>query len=261
MLNKGMILELMGEELYNIFKEYNVLLAGGSLRALYCSTLENADEFEEYDQVKDLDIYFQDKECICELKEKLLNMGYHNTYKSQNAITFEKDNELQIQLITLDNTIGGIDNILESFDFSVCSAVFDFKTEEFAFHKYFEEDNQKRKLRFNYKTLYPISSLIRVGKYTQKKKYYIPNIEYLKIALAINKIEINTYADLKEQLYGIDTYVLKPLTDALIGDNEEKSCDLNDFLDEMNKYLEICLLNDKEIDDSFENPMSIEEDF
>ena len=58
-MDKKLVLNLIGKDLYDIFKKYNVILAGGTIRSLYCSTLENK-EYTEFNNVNDLDIYFTD---------------------------------------------------------------------------------------------------------------------------------------------------------------------------------------------------------
>lgn len=232
-----MVYNILGEDLTKLFKKHKVLLAGGTIRCLYCSTLINADMFLEEDKIKDYDIYFKDKTNMYSLRDDLEEKGYRVSFSSSNAITMVKDGEIPIQLILLDFTIGGKESIFNSFDFTICSGIFDFETEEFYFAPTFKEDNQNRKLVFNTNTHFPISSLIRVNKYTKNKKYTISNLEYLKIALSINKLNIKTYKELKEQLNGIDTFILKPLTDNMI-DND--SYDINEFLEEMEKYLDSC---------------------
>lgn len=258
-MNKEMVFELVGEELTTLFKKHKVLLAGGSIRSLYCSTLENAHEYEKENTVKDLDIYFKSKENIIELVKDLKELGYDIICETSNAITLGQEGHYPIQLIVLENTIGGAENIMKSFDFSVCSAVFDFELEEFFFDKHFKIDNKKRKLRFNTDTSFPIASLIRVGKYV-KKKYSINNIEYLKIALSINRVKISSFEDLKLQLQGIDTLILKPVTDNLI-DNQDY--DMNEFLDKMNEYLESTINSSYNacIEKSSERTYTIEDEF
>lgn len=252
-MEKEVVFKLIGEKLTNIFKRYKVVLAGGAIRCLYCQSIDNGLKNE----VKDLDIYFKNIGDFTNLYKELLDIGYYNIIETRNAITLCKLNNegekvgYPIQLIKLPETIGGEEAIFNTFDFTICSGIFDFETEEFHFAPTFEKDNKEKKIVFNINTLYPISSLIRVNKYI-KKGYTISNIEYLKIALKISQLEIENYSYLKEQLLGIDTLLLKPLTDRMLEGDEK--CDINEFLNQMEEYLNERLdLEEEIISDSLLN--------
>lgn len=111
---------------------------------------------------------------------------------------------------------------------------YNFKEEKFYLDNYFLTDNVEKRLRFNPGTEYPICSLYRTLKY-QKKGYLLPGIEIIKIALAINNLKMNTYKDLKEQLMGIDTLFLMPLTEKLLNDENEEY-DFGKFKDELANF-------------------------
>lgn len=239
MLNKEDILNCISENLYEIFKKYECILAGGSIRSLYCQKLEYDQDYLKEDLISDLDIYFRDNIDFVPLVEELKKEGYINAYNSLNAITLidknENNDSLPIQIIRLDYTTGTPEEVIKKFDFSICSACYDFKEEKFYYDKNFEEDNKIRKLRYNIDGKFPIASLIRTNKYTKKKKYKISNVELLKIALCINNLNLKNYKELKEQLNGIDTLMLKPLTDNLL---ENEKYDIDEFLNSMEDYLE-----------------------
>lgn len=56
----------------------------------------------------------------------------------------------------------------------------------------------------------------------------------IKIALAINNLNMKNYKDLKQQLMGIDTAFLKPLTDVLL--NEEEEYEFDTFKDVLSNF-------------------------
>lgn len=245
-MEKNDVLNVLGVELYSTFKKFDVILAGGSIRGLYQQTkpkevVENQNEnveqkdYTKEDAIKDLDIYFRSIDNFYNLRDDLLSLGYEEVFCSLNADTFKAEGKLPIQLIKLDYCMGEPEDIIRKFDFSICAGAFDFKTEEFVLDEHFENDNNKRKIRFNTNTQFPIASLIRINKYIAKKGYKVNSIELLKIALSINNLKMVDYRDLKAQLNGIDTSLLQPLTDTLM--NGEKY-DINAFLDKMNDYLE-----------------------
>ena len=51
----------------------------------------------------------------------------------------------------------------------------------------------------------------------------------MKLSLVINNLQLKTYKDLREQLEGIDTLLLKDITDALLGD-PGKRYDFKEFM-------------------------------
>lgn len=242
-MNSRLVKKEIGEELYSIFKKNDVILAGGALRSIYCQSIDLENEYYQENITNDIDIYFKNSKNIKDLKSDLESIGYYLDFETTNALTYRKEGYAPIQLVILESHILKPSELIKKFDFSICSAAYDFKSKKFYLNDFFEEDNRKRKLRFNPNTEYPLCSLIRVNKYS-KKKYTISNIEYLKIALSINNLNINTYGELKHHLNGIDTFVLKPLTDNLIYDHKY---DINTFLGKMDEYLEeVTMFNSEE---------------
>lgn len=238
MLSIKNIEEIMSKNLIEIFKKHDCVLAGGTIRSIYCQTLTYDKDYSNEDKISDFDIYFKNSNSYNSLIKELKNLDYIVLCESLNATTLGKKdkqkNIIPIQLIKLDFTIGTPEEIINNFDFSICSACYDFKNEQFYLNENFEKDNQIRKLRYNIKGKFPLASLIRLNKYVIKKKYKISNVELLKIALCINNLNLNSYKELKEQLNGIDTLLLKPLTDNLI---ENEKYDIEEFMDSMENYL------------------------
>ena len=137
---------------------------------------------------------------------------------------------------------------------------YSFKHKEFYLDKFFLTDNIEKRLRFNPGTEYPICSLYRTIKY-QKRRYMLSGIEMIKIALAINNLQMKTYKDLKQQLMGIDTQFLSPLTSKLL-DDENQKYDFSKFREELanfyNDYYEKTI--EKAFEDNEEESFDDEEE-
>ena len=61
------------------------------------------------------------------------------------------------------------------------------------------------------------------------------NVETVKLAMAINKLDLTDYKVFKSQLMGIDASILKPMIDKLA---EMSIIDKEDFLYKVNELLE-----------------------
>mgnify|MGYP000452806861 FL=1 len=66
----------------------------------------------------------------------------------------------------------------------------------------FIKHNSQRILKFNHKTAFPLISALRVDKY-KNKGYDISKAEFVKILLAVNKLNITTLEQLKDQIGGM----------------------------------------------------------
>ena len=99
----------------------------------------------------------------------------------------------------------------------------------------FLEHLSTRVLVFNIDAKYPINSMWRVQKYTDRG-YKLPAIEMIKLALCINNLNMKNYLDLKEQMIGIDTLFLVDVTDALL-EKESTKYDFKSALTFINEKL------------------------
>lgn len=185
---KRKIKEYLGEELYDILKKYECIIAGGFIRNIFTKS-----------EVNDVDIYFRSKE---QLKNLLLNEFSGNFIVSitKKAIMFRIDNKL-LQLIYIDY-YDYASKLFDSFDFTICMGAFDFKSEEFKLHQDFLKHNSQRQLMFNTKTLFPIISALRVNKYIDKG-YTISKHEFIKVMFTINLLRVKSLEELEEQLGGM----------------------------------------------------------
>ena len=63
-------------------------------------------------------------------------------------------------------------------------------------------------------------------------------IDYLKLGLKIEKLNIKTFADLKKQMLGIDTSFLRDLTDKLGGeDYADKAYDFDKAMELIEEHM------------------------
>lgn len=161
-------------------------------------------------EIADYDIY---PKTIEDAKEIILGfLEESSTYfvvnVTERAITFKSNEMLKnsklrpvIQIMLYD-TFETAEKIFENFDFTVCMGAYDCDTDEFIYHKDFYPDIASRTLRFNTKTLYPLNSLLRVGKY-REKGYFMSKPELVKLALTIGQAKQPTsWEELENQIGG-----------------------------------------------------------
>lgn len=216
-----------------LFKEYGLMLAGGAINSLFSSRA-----------VKDLDFYFKEQLDASRLQQ-LLNVlketyGYKETYKTNNAITLKRKgfngHVYEVQLIT--RFMGEPKTILDTFDYTIVQGLYDFTNDSFFFSDNFLVDIARRRLEFTSTSQYPICALIRSKKY-QERGYTISGANLVSISLAIHRLEIKTYGQLKEQLLGIDTTMFNELTKDF---DDNKIFDCSEFvtrwLELQNTYFE-----------------------
>ena len=216
--------------IFDIFIKHGVVIAGGAIRAVFAG-----------EKISDYDVYFKNNEIkndfIKDFSDKATVLG-----KTDNAITFAhclENEKIYVQSCILPNAMfEDVSKIIETFDFTCCMGAFDCGTLQFILHSSFLPDLARRELKINVNAKYPICTLFRVKKYIAKG-YKISGTECVKLALAINKLNMKNYQELKEQLNGIDTLFLKELTDKLMSDEyREKDYDFNEFLEMLDNYFE-----------------------
>lgn len=225
------LLKNLDNEVIEILKKYDCYCCGGAIVSVF-----------NHVPINDYDIYSVDKNNPSKIVEELQNIGFELKVTSHNAYSLlrkskkdETKKKLKIQIIKYENFCNkDIEKTFSYFDFNCCMGGYSFKDKKFYLDKYFLTDNIEKRLRFNPGTEYPICSLYRTIKY-QKRGYTLPGIEIIKIALAINNLKMETYADLKKQLMGIDTQFLQPLTDKLLSEDNEKY-DFSKFKNELSNF-------------------------
>ena len=95
-----------------------------------------------------------------------------------------------------------VQDIFDTFDFTVCMGAYDCKTQEFFLHPDFFKHNSQRYLKFNAGTAYPLMSMMRVDKY-REKGYSISKAELLRVLFACMDLNINSWEEAKEHIGGM----------------------------------------------------------
>jgi hypothetical protein len=186
---KRKLLSVVPDGLDEPLANSNAIIAGGAVSCVFTNR-----------EINDLDIYFHSKED--------LNAFLYNIEDSSNRIVSKTEKSILIvdgkqcvQLIYF-KYFPTIDDLFNSFDFTVVMGAYDFATDEFILHPDFLKDNAQRILKFNPDTSYPIISLLRVDKY-KKYGYTISKSEFLRIALTCMGLDIPDYESFKSHIGGM----------------------------------------------------------
>lgn len=187
---KNKLYDHIGKRLVNRLKEYKCFVAGGTITSLFTNN-----------KINDLDIYFRDeKSCIKFVEECWEDSNDWINMLTKKSVLMRVDDK-EIQVIHF-KYFKNIEEIFDTFDFTVCMGAFDFEMEQFILHSDFMKHNSQRIIKFNKNTAFPIVSLLRVQKYN-KKFYTISKPEFLRIAIRCMDLDIKTVEELKDQLGGM----------------------------------------------------------
>ena len=218
-------------KLYDILKSNRVIIAGGAITSIFNNN-----------KINDYDLYLFNQQYLINVQQYFGEN--EDEYKllgtTDSADTYKHlPSDTMIQLIHMENLYNkSASELIKEFDFTICMGAYDIEKEEFILHENFLLNNCEKRLIFNVNTLYPLTSLYRLKKYINKG-YNISGGNMIKLGLAINNLHITNYKELKIQLQGIDTSVLKELTDKLLTPEYfEKQYDYEQFLFVIDEYLE-----------------------
>ncbi|OBA05452.1 hypothetical protein A9D36_09605 [Bacillus subtilis] len=212
---KNKLYAYLGEELVEALKRNEAIIAGGAITSLFNNK-----------EINDVDIYFRSDKKACSFLEECWNSNVYVTSHTKKATLFIKK-RLKLQMIHF-KFFSDAESIFNTFDFTICMGAFDFKTEAFTLHEDFLKHNSQRILKFNSQTAFPIVSLLRVQKYTDKE-YTISKPEFIRIVLTCMDLTINTYEELKDQMggmYGINY-------DKLFEDEKDEDFNLREAVDKI----------------------------
>ncbi|WP_396189917.1 hypothetical protein [Flavobacterium sp.] len=195
------------ENLPNVMYELQRLelaLCGGTITSIFTNTTVN-----------DLDFYMINPQKRKEV-EAFFEKYFIKEYSSINAITYvrkspKSNKKWRIQLII--KFTGNPYDIFEWFDFTITHGAYRFDVKQFEFGDRFFQDVSKRRLVYSGNSQYPICAMYRTKKYVSRG-YDLPGATIMHIALCIIQLKIESYADLKAQLMGIDTMYLQKLLEA-----------------------------------------------
>ena len=199
-----LLLKYLGQEAINGLRSCNAIIAGGAITALFTGQ-----------KIRDWDIYFRNEDdCQQAVTWFGINGALSNETDTSKSYRLGKQ-EKPYQLIVMPSLFGDPKTIFSYYDFTVCMAAYQFskdgQDEGFVFGEDFFKHIGQRRLVFHTGTKFPICSMLRVMKYI-KKGFFIGGMELLKMGLAIHSLKLETYADLRSQLQGIDTAFLSDLT-------------------------------------------------
>lgn len=156
------------EEVRTIIKtEWNFLdipsttkccVAGGAILSLFC----NASHY-----VNDLDIFSYSEKDLNELLV-LFGLKWKVRSVTDNSYTYEteKISQPSPQLIKIRK--GMPQEVIDSFDFTICAVAYDFNLDKFFYHKNWKQDVLDRKIRLTESRNYKNMSLYRVSKYENR---------------------------------------------------------------------------------------------
>lgn len=223
---KKKLKNILGDYLYDMLKLNSAIVAGGSITSIF----SNRD-------INDIDVYFHSKKDVANFMQEVMDENAWIVSHTNKATLFKYRN-VEVQIIHFD-VFETIDDLFNTFDFTVCMGAFDFNKENFVLHEDFLKHNSQRILKFNQNTAFPIISALRVRKY-EGKGYTISKPEFLRIILTCLSLNIDSYEDLKDQMggmYGVNY-------DKLLQHEEDEGFDLVKIINRM---------KDLHLDDSYFN--------
>ena len=218
------IKQAIDPDVFQLFKESGVILAGGALTSLFTNR-----------EVNDYDLYFRTKEGFCNVLRDMYDLNkdsntgistLHVSHYTNRSILVDQYG-VNLQFIGM-TTYNSIWDIFDSFDFTINMCAFDFKTEELTMHKDFMKHNAQRFLQFNEKTTFPLVSALRVDKY-RERGYTISKAQMFRILLACNQKKFESWKDFKNELGGL--YGLNP--DEVV--DESKPFSIEEGMKQINK--------------------------
>ena len=156
----------------------------------------------------DYDYYFKNRKAFVDAIFELSDDSCFLVNVSDRAITFKSNHvknekgERAVVQLCMGNYYDTAEDIYKSFDFSPAMAAFDCDSQEYIFHEDFWPSVSQKRLLFNPGTNWPIASLLRAKKYTDKG-FSISRREYLKMSMAIlNRGMPQGWEDLALQIGG-----------------------------------------------------------
>ena len=217
---KYLLKQAIKDTLGDVYWLKYVYIAGGAVRSVFAG-----------EPIRDLDLYFYDYPLKIDLPEKKFEI----IIQTETADTWRNTENGKIFQI-IKKFYGRPEDIMKKFDFTISMGAYLPRVDEFILDDRFLYHLAERRLVFNIETDYPISSVWRMKRFLSKG-YRIGAVDLITLCLRVHNLKIKTFEDLKKQLDGIDTALLKPLTDKLVEEKGDKEYDLMEFLEYMEKTL------------------------
>ena len=226
----------------DLAKRYNAILAGGAVRSVFSrETPVDYDLFfmKEQDRI-DFEKNFNSENINTLITNSAFGFRIENVFESDNANTYKiidgAGNKKIFQ--TIKKIYGQPEEILENFDMRCCKGCYCFGSSLWVYDELFFSDNMAKQVIVSDDLKYPFATLFRMFKY-QKKGYYVPPSEIVKVCIASRAVKLDTIYDWKEQMLGIDTVILTALFKQMEADGTDMHApfDAKFALEYINEFL------------------------
>jgi len=196
----------MNEELWGLLQDQGCIIAGGAVTSMFTNK-----------EVNDVDVYFPSKEAFTKVMQELIDLRWGSNYKydkeyglgyvdgmitivtNKAVMLLSEGNKVQF---VVHKFYQSAEEIFQDFDFTVCMGALEMKDETWKLHEDFFKHNAQRFIQFNEKTSYPLISALRIAKY-KEKGYNISKAQFMKVMLAVNAKNIDSWEVLLEELGGM----------------------------------------------------------
>lgn len=188
------VLSGLPEWFVDVLKKNKCYIAGGAITSVVNRT-----------DISDYDIYFPNNAALLDTVKCIQDDNPHCCFISDKSLTYALDSDTTVQFIHYDY-YDKPEDIHKHFDFTINMATIDMYSDRLVCHPCFMLHNSQRYLSFNKDTKFPMISALRVQKY-KERGYDITRAQYMKILMAINKLEINSWEDFSAavgNLYGLN---------------------------------------------------------
>lgn len=223
--------KLVSKDVWELFEKHDVIIAGGAITSVFCNR-----------EVNDLDVYFRSPLSYLQFCYDIYEGDYTfrliaNNMTDRSILLKDKVTGQDVQLIIY-KFFKDVDEVFADYDFTVNMGALEFDgTDEplFQLHKDFLKHNSQRYLSFNEGTAYPLISALRVAKYVEKG-YNISRPQMLRVLLAVNKKEIDSWEKLTDEvagMYGLDMKEVFPVNEEF---SLDKAMECFDKLSPENEY-------------------------
>ena len=208
----------MDNWVWNVLSENKCYIAGGAITSI-CSN----------QPVNDIDIYLPNKEALFEVIETFNDNSVWCCFVSEKSLTYTTS-EATYQLIYIDY-YEKAEDIFSSFDYTINMGACDVYEESMTYHDNFWMHMSQRYLHFNPDTLYPIISLLRLYKYSERGYTYTKST-VVKLAMTISNLDITTWESFKNHVGNL--YKCNHITKERTKDVEYSLEEAMKVLDEVN---------------------------
>ena len=207
------------DELWEVMKTLGCYVAGGYWTSIFTNT-----------EVNDIDVYFRSKESLewflksafgeaegesPEKYEDLVDIPSYGLrcigYTDKSIMFTTKNSGQQVQLIH-NKFYESAEDIFNTFDYTINMCAYDFKKDLIIMDDRFPIDVMARRLVVNTNTSFPIISQLRIDKYKQRG-YSINRKEFLKLSIAVARLELKTWDQAMKQLAGMYGWCIDELFD------------------------------------------------